>query len=105
MQIAQKTSETTFDVIGIQETQASVVRNKTLIRLSFVNEHGQLERYTKSTTQTLNKGSLLTSSDSHLKGTGDRKNATAILLVPFDTDAETKLIDGKVAKYLPVSLL
>ena len=100
--IAKRTSSSTFDVLGVSETQTSIYRNKSLVRVSYVNSNGQLEKYEKLTPMTLSQGSLLQSSGNHLSGTGDKRKCMAVLLVPFDTDAQTKVIDGKTASKLQV---
>ena len=105
MNIAKRTGETTFDVLGISETQTSIYRTPSLVRISWITTDGQLERYEKSTPTSLSQGSYLRSSGNHLSGTGDERKKIAILLVPFTTDAPTKIIDGKTAKLLPVSFL
>lgn len=107
MLIAKKTAMA-FDVIGVEETMASISRDKTSIQLSWINELGELERYKKISLKTLASGSLLRYSESFLIGTGDRKSAVAILLANLDDEmdtAETKTIDGKTAYLLPVLVL
>lgn len=105
MNIAKRTSETNFDVLEMGETQTSIYRTPTLVRISWVNENGQLQKYEKSNPMSLSRGSLLRSSGNHLSGTGDERKKVAVLLVPFSTDAQTKIIDGKTAKLLPVSFI
>ena len=103
MYVAKRTSETTFDVLGIAETNTSIYRNKSIVRISWVNQNGELERYEKSTPMSLSRGSYLRLKGDHLSGTGDKRKCVAVLLVPFETAAQTKTIDGKTAKLLPVS--
>ena len=97
---------TNFDVLGVEETSASISRNKDSIQLSWINEAGQLERYKKLSPMTLSSGSLLRLSESYLIGTGDKESAVAILLsdVPPAT-AQTKTINGKTAYLVPVIVL
>lgn len=104
MIIAKRTG-TNFDVLGIEETASSISRNKDAIQISWVNESGQLERYKKTTPQTLTLGSHLCLSQSYLKGTGDKNSAVAILLSDFNSNAETKIINGKTAYLLPIFVI
>ena len=105
MLIAKKTANS-FDVLGVEETSASISRTKDSVQISWINQAGQLERYKKVSPMTLKSGSLLRLSESYLIGTGDKQSAVAILLsdVPPAT-AETKTINGKTAYLVPVLVL
>ena len=94
-----------FDILGIEETSASISRNKSSIQLSWINEAGQLERFKKTSPMTLASGSFLRLSASCLMGTGDRFSAVAILLGDINESTQTKIIDGKTAYLLPVLVL
>ena len=96
---------TNFDVLGVEETSASILRNKDSIQLSWINEAGQLERYRKISPMTLTSGSLLRLSGSCLMATGDKSSAVAMLLGDVNESAQTKVIDGKTAYLLPVLVL
>ena len=105
MKIVKRTGKTTFDILNVGETQSSIHRSNSHVRISFVNKDGRLERYTKSAPSNLSQGCFLRASNSHLMGTGDERKCVAVLLAPFDTSTETKIIDGKTAKLLPVSFI
>ena len=96
---------TNFDVLGVEETSASISRNKDSIQLSWINPAGELERYKKLSPMILSSGSLLRLSGSYLMATGDKSSAVAISLSEINESAQTKIIDGKTAYLLPVLVL
>ena len=96
---------TNFDVLGVEETSASISRNKDSIQLSWINPAGELERYKKLSPMILSSGSLLRLSGSFLTATGDKSSAVAISLSEINESAQTKIIDGKTAYLLPVLVL
>ena len=112
MRVALKTTSTTFDVLGLEETNTSLVRNANHVRISFLNEEGKLEQFIKDDTATTEIGSLLVSRDEYLLPTDDRQASTktvAKLLAPMNQAIQTKqvTIDGTVytARLLPVQIL
>lgn len=112
MRAAEKLTPSTFDVLGLEETSSSLVRNTDNVRISFLNEEGKLEQFIKNDVSTTDIGSLLVSRDKYLLPTGDRRPSTktvAKLLAPMAEAIQVKqvTIDGTVytARLLPVQVL
>lgn len=108
MIIAKRVGLNSFDVLGMDETSASISRTSQSVQITWINAQGQLERYKKITPVTLTAGTLLTLNGSTLKGTGDKNSSVAVLLADWETPAKTKQITiankTYTAKLLPVKL-
>ena len=107
--IIAKRVGTSFDVLGMDETSASISRTRDSVQITWVNAEGQLERYKKTKSATLTAGTLLAhGTGGTFKGTGDKRSSVAVLLTDWDTPAKTKqfTIGSKTytAKLLPVKL-
>ena len=100
-----------FDLIGLPETQTSLVRNNERVRLSWVNGEGQLEQLEKLSGASCSIGSLLISKGDCLQPTGDNQSSRSVAKLLANPDQalreKTVTINGIVytAKLLPVQLL
>ena len=110
MQVAERTV-TGFDILGFEETETSMIRNETLVRLSWKNEENQLVQLVKAVPMEPTIGTLLISRGNCLLPTGDRRSTRTVAKLLAAPDAATQeksvTIGGTtyIAKLLPVQLL
>ena len=104
-------TESGFDLLELDETATSLVRNQSQVRLSFTNENWNLEQFVKEEDAVTGIGTLLVSKGDCLLPTGDRQSARTVgkLLAAAANAVKTKIvvIDGTTytARLLPVQLL
>ena len=110
MLIAQIT-QNGFDILDVAETNTSIVRNPSLVRLSYNDASGRLIQLVKNHQAVTDIGTLLVSHGDCLLPTGDKQSSRTAgkLLAPFASAVETKnvTIGGRsyTASLLPVQLL
>ena len=102
----------TFDIHDIDETNASLTRNKTTVRFTYKDEENKLISYVKSSAaHTAGPGCLLVVRDSILMPVLDRKSNTTVakLLAPFEQASASKSVAvglvNKTAFLVPVELI
>ena len=101
-----------FDVIDLMETQSSIYRSNSMVRLSYKDEDNRLVQFVKTSPQlSMSKGDLLVTYDDVLMPTHDRKSQRTVakLLANGDQSVETKQVTIGVtnytAKLMPVELI
>ena len=112
MSVYGKLLNNTFDILNIEETDTSLVRDPTTVRLSYKHD-GKLIQYVKVLSQphVTSKGSLLVSKHGVLMSTGDRINQRVVgkLLADVSQAQESKQVQiglvNKTAYLLPVQLI
>ena len=97
----------TFDIHGIAETNVSLVRNKTTIRLTYKDEQNRLVSFVKSTEHSPKAGDLLVVKNGVLIPIRDRQSTVTVakLLADFNASTQTKIINNKTAHLLPVKMM
>ena len=95
-----------FDILGIEETQTSLVRNRDQVRLSYVH-NGKLIKFQKTNQQHHpTSGSSLVVKDGALLATNDRQGKHIVgklLSDPLETTT-TKIVNGVRYYLLPVQM-
>ena len=101
-----------FDILDLEETQSSLYRSPTMVRLSYKDEENRLIQYTKiSEANVPKRGDLLTTFHGLLLPTRDRLNTRTVakLLANAEDAVETKAVTIGVttctAKLLPVEII
>ena len=112
MIIGNLISHNSFDILDLEETQSSLYRSPTMVRLSYKDEENRLIQYVKtSPAQVMQRGDLLVAYDNVLMPTADRKSRVTVakLLADGDNATETKNIQigftNHTAKLLPVEII
>ena len=112
MIIGKLIGHNSFDILDLEETQSSLYRSPSMVRLSYKNENNQLIQYTKvSDLHVPRKGDLLTTFHGLLLPTRDRPNIRTVakLLADGANAVETKTITIGVTTYtlklLPVEII
>lgn len=97
----------TFDIHGIAETNVSLVRNKSTIRLTYKDEQNRLISFVKSDEHLPKSGDLLVVKNGVLMPIRDRHSTVTVakLLADFNTSTQTKIINNKTAHLLPVQIM
>lgn len=107
LRVAQLTNNT-FDIVGREESNTSLIRNANEVRISWRNHANELEQLTKNEVMSAMRGSYLTARGHCLVPTGDKHTSIATLLAHPDDAVVTKnvVIDGvsHVARLLPVAI-
>ena len=112
MIIGKLVNHNSFDILDLEETQSSLYRSPTIVRLSYKDEENRLIQYTKvSEPHVPRKGDLLTTFHGLLLPTRDRPNTRTVakLLANGEDAVETKAVTIGVttytAKLLPVEII
>jgi len=110
MLVAQLTSGG-FDILNMDETNTSIVRQSDMVRLSWKDEENRLIQLVKTAQASASIGTLLVARGNALVPTGDSHSSRTVakLLAPISASSETKqiTIQGVVytAHLLPVQVI
>ena len=101
-----------FDILNLEETQSSLFRSPTMVRLSYKDENNKLIQYVKTTPSiTAATGDYLVAYNGLLMPTADRQSVKTVakLLASPSTATQSKTVQigliNHTALLLPVQLI
>ena len=106
MQVGKFTSDSTFDILGMEETNSSLVRNSTTVRFTYKDSNNNLIKYEKVGACEIEQGDYLIVEGNVLLPTKTytRKSVAQVVARP-DSTTTTKTIGDVEAFLIPIRFI